>query len=152
MFKACEFYYYEELYLDNEALNKLLIKKIDQVGLITLLGKYSKVMGIHDGEVFQYSKSTIQSKILDPEQEHFYRVKNNTLIIYPIKIYYGIQNNQGKIFAVYDNKRIRDIKLSEANKNSIHVILTDVQDSSLIVESYQKQMKLKKLYNSLEIK
>lgn len=153
MFKACEFYYYNELYLDDEALNKLEIKKTNQVGLITLLGQYVKVVGINEeGQVFQYSKNTIQSKIMNSEQEHFYSIRNNTLIIYPIKIYYGIQNVQGKIFAVYDSKRIRDIKLSEANKNSIHVILTDVQDSLEVVENYQKQMRLKKLYNNLEIK
>ena len=153
MFKACEFYYYNELYLDAEVLNKLGIEKTNQVGLITLLSNYAKIMGINDnGDVFQYSKTTIQNKILNSEQEHFYCIRNNMVIIYPIKIYYGIKNNQDKVVAVYDSKRIRNIKLNEVLINSIHVILADIQDSSEIVENYQKQMKLKKLYNNLEIK
>lgn len=153
MFKACEFYYYNELYLDDEVLNKLGIEKTNQVGLITLLSNYAKIMGINDnGDVFQYSKTTIQNKILNSEQEHFYCIRNNMVIIYPIKIYYGIKNNQDKVVAVYDSKRIRNIKLNEVLINSIHVILADIQDSSEIVENYQKQMKLKKLYNNLEIK
>lgn len=151
MFKACEFYYYNELYLDDEVLSKLKIEKTNQVGLITLLSKYSKIMGINDnGEVFQYNKNVIQSKILNSEQEHFYSIRNNAVIIYPIKIYYGIKNNQDKVVAVYDSKRIRDIKLGEVKKNSIHVILVDIQESSVIVDKYQKQMQLKKLYNNLD--
>lgn len=151
MFKACEFYYYNELYLDSEALSKLEIEKTNQVGLITLLSKYNKIMGINDnGDVFQYNKTTIQSKILDSEQEHFYSIRNDTVIIYPIKVYYGIKNNQDKVVAVYDSKRIRDIKLKEVLINNIHAILDDVQESSKVIENYQKQMKLKKLYNNLE--
>lgn len=75
-------------------------------------------------------------------------IRKNALVIPSIKVYYGIKSND-QILVLYENKQIRDAKLSMIKRESFHSILSDITVQQKMIAEVQKQFKLKKIYNSL---
>lgn len=151
MYKECELFYCDGLFLSSDEAKELNIEVADGIGLITLLQKYSNVFGMADGEVVSLDKQVLQNEALKANHMFCYIIKNNSLILPPIKIYYGIKKDN-KILALWDSKRIRDIKLSDVKINNIHSIVEDMSSSNSLIEDFSKQLQLRKVYNSLTFK
>jgi len=147
MIEKCELYCYEGIYLDNMSLDKLNIKKINGIGMLSLLQQFSKIVGVSNGDLCELDKNDFQSSLLLSNQ-YCYIIKKNTLIILPIVIYYGIKTDN-EVSVVYKHENIRDAKFSEVLVKSILFMLDDMKDSEIIVNEINKQLRLKKSYDNL---
>lgn len=149
MFNECELYYYEGLYFNEEEINKLNIQKTDCIGLITLLQNYINVCEMNNCEMKQLNKEMLQDSALKDKKEFYFIIRDNNLIILPMKVYYGIKGGH-QVLAFWDDKKIRDAKLVDVKKNGIAHIISDMASSQSLIDSYQKQIKMKKVYTYLD--
>lgn len=148
MFEACEIYYYNGLYLDDEEMNKLHICHATGIELISMLQKYSNVFGLDDGELVDVNKDMLLNNCLTNKEGFFYTDQKGSLVLIPIKFYYGIKQGR-QLLALYDNRQIRDIKLSVVSQYDVRRITDDMANSTSRIDDYNKQMKLRKVYSSL---
>lgn len=150
MFNECELYYYEGLILDDDDIKELNMEKTNGIGLITLIQNYTNVFGIENGEIIEIDKEKLLNNVIKTEEEFCYIIRNNSLLLPPIKIYYGIKED--RILAVWENKQIRDIKLHEIRVTNICTIIEEMSNTDSFIKDFNKQKKLRKKYNSLTFK
>lgn len=150
MFKKCELYYYDGLYLNEEEVKKLYIQKTDGIGLITALQKCISVYTLENGEKKHLDKKMLLNNAMKDNREFCYILKNNILVMLPIKVYYGIKNDY-QVLAFWDDENIRDAMFDGVKRNGISILIADMAISSSMIDEYQKQLKLRKTYNSLNI-
>lgn len=148
MIEKCDLYYYDGLYLDDECLNKLNINKADGLKMITLLNSYNKVYILKNDKTIEIDNNLFRSCV-KLASNYYYRISNNSIIIFPLKTYYGISNDK-KLSAVYEEFNIRNVKFNEILNNNVLAMIDDIKSSENIVSEYNKQMSLKKTYNILE--
>lgn len=149
MFEKCELYYCDGLILTEEQVKDLNIEVTDNIGLIALIQKYNYIFEIKDENLKQADKRKILESVLNNGQKICCIKKENVLVLPPIKIYYGIK--QGSQFlAFWDDEKIRDAKLSDIRINGIRSVIEDMTNSQELILEYKKQLKLRKVNDSLK--
>lgn len=150
MFSGCELYSYSGLLLNELELKKLQIYKTDSIGAVTLIQNYSNVSSmelnktIDDYDYIPLDKSVFLKQILSSSKEICYRIVKDSVIILPVQIHYGISDGE-RILALYDEKNIRDAKLSTVVKiNKINSIIEDITNSNSLIQTYNKQKELRR--------
>lgn len=155
MFKSCNVYCYSGLYLDEKMLHDLEIKKISGFDLIFMLQNYPSIYSLGVNQLQKVDKNSliaVLSKDDKKQQEFFYRVKNNSLVIVPIQMYYGISGLNGKLIAYYDDKNIRDAKLALSNSGGIQILAEDIDRERTKISEFNNQYQLRKIYSALTMK
>lgn len=152
MFKKAEFYLYNGLYFDQDMFEKLGLMKRKGFDLMILLQDYEEVYKLENGILSKQTKSNIIDYIGvsdNRDREFSYLIRNNKLIVFPIEIYYGIENKDG-ILAYFTNKDYRDFVLNQVCCTGFDVEFIDcMTKSQSVINEYNKQQKLIKTYNSL---
>lgn len=146
MISKCELYCYNGLFLDDETLEKLSVNKTDGIGILALLNSVNNVVEISNGKLNELSKEKFCS-IVSLNDEYCYMIKNKSLIMLPITIYYGIKADN-QVVAIYNNKNVRDVKYDEVLVKRVYAIIDDMKNSEKIVNMYNKQLMLKKKYDT----
>lgn len=150
MFSEYELYCHDSLILDQEDIIKLNIRKTDTIGIIGLIQSCSNLLQIKNGEVVSVDKYNYLNKINNSKREICYINRGDSLILTPIVILYGIKDDD-RILVLYNERNVRDAKLSSLKlENKINSIISDMGDSHSIVEEYNKQKKLRKIYDVLK--
>lgn len=148
MFEKCELYYYDGLYLDEEAMNKINIQITNGIRLVTALQECVNVYELDNYEKRILDRDKLILNVLSSDKRFCFTVCNNDLIILPITIYYGIKSND-QLLAFWDDEKIREAKLASVKAKGIMCLISDINHSVSIVDNYKKQLQLKKAYNSL---
>ena len=86
---------------------------------------------------------------IERENCYFFIESENSLLIVPLKVYYGIKNYNG-IITLYDNKNIRDAKLELVRKNGLSELFDDIGNKENLVNRYNEQEKVKKICKLLD--
>ena len=152
MFKSCELYYCDGLYIDQEMAKSLSLQKTNSIGFLSLLENYDIILSIKNGNVSKADKTMLIKKIqkqLMDDGEICYLVRENSLIVPDITVYYGISDDES-ILALYDKKRIRDAKLSVVKCYDARNIIDDMSRSNDVLNKYNEQKRLRKIYYGLK--
>lgn len=152
MFNKKDFYLYEGLYFDQETFNRAKLMKIKGFDLMIFLQDYKDVYKLERGILIKQDKKSVLDYIGVSDcrdREFCYLVRNNKLIIFPIEIYYGIENRDG-LLAYFSNKDYRDYVFNQVNCIGINVeFINGMTKSKDVIDEYNKQQKLIKTYNDL---
>ena len=148
MFEGFEIYYYNGLFIDKEMFKKYNIQKIDSVGLYPVLNKYQSIFELRNDISVPIKKDVFFNSI-ERENCYFFIESENSLLIVPLKVYYGIKNYNG-IITLYDNKNIRDAKLELVRKNGLSELFDDIGNKENLVNRYNEQEKVKKICKLLD--
>lgn len=147
MIEKYDIYYYNGFYLNSDSLNRINVNVIRGDGLISLLDCCDKVYIFKDLKLIDIDINMFKSVIMS-SNKYYYRLKNNILTIFPFKIYYGIMASN-ELCAVYDDEGIRNNKFDIALKDSLFPIIDDMNSCKTVINEYNKQMVLKKIYDGL---
>lgn len=150
MYQKCELYAYEGLYLDEEEITKLNIQKTNSIGLVALLQNTNCVFEMNANGYFNANKEMLQVNAMKGNKEICYIMRNGILIVLPFKILYGVKNDK-QIIAFWNNEKVRDAKFLDIKRNGVSSIIFEMSSSQPIVDQYEKQLKLRKIYNNLHI-
>ena len=147
MVEECELYYYYGLYLNKEDLEKLAINKATGMELLSLMRDYCNVVSLADeGKILCVDKNALQANVVF-DKEYCYMIRKDILILPDVTIYYSIKM-ENRIIAVYESKEVRDAKIKNIKLDDIFII-QDMHESISIINEFNKQMNLKKTYNTL---
>lgn len=152
MFCSCELYYCDGLYIDQEMAQSLALQKTNNISFLSILGNYDTILSFKNGNIEKADKAKlikkVQDQILD-DKEICYLIRDKALIVPDVLIYYGISINNN-IIALYDKKSIRDAKLTFVKRYDAGKLVDDMADSNVIINAYDAQKKLQKIYNGLK--
>lgn len=148
MVEEYELYYYCGLYLNKEELEKLDINKATGIELLTLLHNHCNVVSLSDdGRFSSIDKNKFENSVVF-NKEYCYMIRKGILILLDITIYYSIKY-ENKIIVVYESKEVRDAKIRNVKLDDIFII-QDMHESVSVINEFNKQMNLKKIYNRLD--
>ena len=137
MISKCELYNYNGLFLDNETLEKLEIIKTTWITILTLLNNVKGAIEIIDGRIQDLNKDKFCSSI-SLNNDYFYMIKNNILIVLSIKVYYGIMADK-QVVAIYDNQNVRDVKFNEVLIKKVYAIIDDIKNSEKVLNEFNNK-------------
>ena len=150
MFQKCELYYFEGLYLNEEEITKLGIHKTNGIGLIALLQNVDRVFEMSIDGYCNANKEELQINAMKKNKEYCYIIKNNSLVVLPFKIFYGVKNDK-QIIAFWNYENVRDAKLLDIKSKGVGSIIFEMSSSQSMIGEYEGQLRLRKIYNNLHI-
>jgi len=150
MFSGFEIYQFEGLFIDQEMIDSLNIKTCSNIELLAMLQSYSNVLNISNNNIVVADKQKIQADVMNGRNRFCYIVKDSNLYLLKVKAFYGIKS-MDKIISLYEDERIRNIKLKNARDNGISSICDDISNSQSVVSEISKQKSLIKVYDTLKI-
>lgn len=152
MITKSHIYYYEGLFLDEDMMKVLNIQRNTGFELIFKVMSFNSTYILNNGEVKNVDKSDLMQvlgKGKNKDSEHFYYVVDNKFVLLPIKKYYGITCDDGKLFSYYDDETICNAKFSLVLKEGIQVIADDMIGIRDEIIEFNHQKELKRIYKSL---
>ena len=124
----------------------------NNISFLSILGNYDTILSFKNGNIEKADKAKlikkVQDQILD-DKEICYLIRDKALIVPDVLIYYGISINNN-IIALYDKKSIRDAKLTFVRRYDAGKLVDDMAASNGIINAYDAQKKLQKIYNGLK--
>lgn len=152
MFNKKDFYLYDGLYFDQDTFDKAGLIKKNGFDLMISLQSFEEVYKLEDGKLVKLDKKNVIDSIGVSDyrdREFCYLVKNSKLIIFPIEIYYGIEN-KGGLLAFFSNKDYRDFMFNQVSCVGFNVeFIETMAKSRNVIDKYNKQQQLIKTYNNL---
>lgn len=149
MLEKCNLYYYEGLYLNEEEIRKLNIRVVDGIQLTAMLSTCAHIYELRECQKNTLDKNAFISSILKESKPICFTIKGNSLVILPMIIHYGIKTDN-QLLAFWNDEKVRDAKFIEAKRNGVLDLITDINNSGPIVDEFQKQASLRKVYSSIK--
>lgn len=145
MVSKCDLYCYNGLFMNKDDLSELGIIVSNGINVFSLFNDINSVIKLSNGKLNSIAKEKFYTNV-SLSDNYCYMLKNKSLIILPITIYYCIEADN-KIVAIYNNENIRNIKYDQVMVDKIQTIIDDMKYSESFVDMYNKQLSLKKKYD-----